>query len=341
MKSGDRVKFLNDTGGGIIIRFIDPETVLIRIEDGFEVPVKFSDIIPDNSKKANIYKDEKPQNNMIIPEGPGTEIKKTITAGELDNREDISEMRNSGQVYMAFTHEDKPNNFIIHLINDSDYDIYYTVGSRKMEQHLHQYSGLLEADTKVVLGHIRIIKTVEPIFYSIQYMGFKTGYYQPYEPVDCLIEIDTKYLANRQYETENDFFEEPASIFTITARHLSQRRKESSPGMDSSKKKFIAEKTSDKETSDSMEVDLHIHEIVEDTTGLSDGEILDIQLKRFQIALETAINGKLKKVVFIHGVGQGKLKYEIIRILRDKYPDLNYQDASFKEYGYGATMVLL
>jgi dsDNA-specific endonuclease/ATPase MutS2 len=53
------------------------------------------------------------------------------------------------------------------------------------------------------------------------------------------------------------------------------------------------------------------------------------------------LNGKVKKVVFIHGVGQGKLKYEITRILHDKYPDLKYQDASFKEYGYGATMILL
>jgi hypothetical protein len=317
MKSGDRVKFLNDTGGGIIIRFLDPETVLVRIEDDFEVPVKLGDIIPDNSKKANIYQDEKPQNNMKIPEAPEKEITKSATGREPDNRENISEMRNSGQVYLAFTHEDKPNNFKINLINDSDYDIYYTVGSRKMEQHLHQYSGLLEADTKVVLGNIRIIKTIEPIFYSIQYIGFRPGYYQPYEPVDCLIEIDTKYMADRQYETENDFFEAPAAIFSITSKHLSQRRKESSPAMDSSTKKSI------------------------DTSGLSDGEILDIQLKRFHIALETALNGKVKKVVFIHGVGQGKLKYEIIRILQDKYPDLNYQDASFKEYGYGATMVLL
>jgi dsDNA-specific endonuclease/ATPase MutS2 len=120
--------------------------------------------------------------------------------------------------------------------------------------------------------------------------------------------------------------------------------------MDSAAKEFIAEKIrdkepnklkQDKETSNSMEVDLHIHEIVEDTSGLSDGEILDIQLRRFQMALETALIGKVKKVVFIHGVGQGKLKYEITRILHDKYPDLKYQDASFKEYGYGATMILL
>jgi dsDNA-specific endonuclease/ATPase MutS2 len=80
---------------------------------------------------------------------------------------------------------------------------------------------------------------------------------------------------------------------------------------------------------------------VDDESGLTDGEILEIQLRRFEMALETALNGNVRKIVFIHGVGQGKLKYEISKVLNKKYPDLKYQDASFKEYGYGATMVLL
>lgn len=47
MNIGDKVKFLNETGGGVITKFIDPETVLVRIEDGFEVPVKRKGLIPD------------------------------------------------------------------------------------------------------------------------------------------------------------------------------------------------------------------------------------------------------------------------------------------------------
>jgi dsDNA-specific endonuclease/ATPase MutS2 len=50
---------------------------------------------------------------------------------------------------------------------------------------------------------------------------------------------------------------------------------------------------------------------------------------------------KSKKIVFIHGVGNGKLKHELRRILDAEYKNLRYQDASFKEYGFGATMVLL
>jgi dsDNA-specific endonuclease/ATPase MutS2 len=40
-------------------------------------------------------------------------------------------------------------------------------------------------------------------------------------------------------------------------------------------------------------------------------------------------------------VGQGVLKQEIAKLLKSKFPKYIFQDASFKEYGYGATMVIL
>ena len=74
---------------------------------------------------------------------------------------------------------------------------------------------------------------------------------------------------------------------------------------------------------------------------MTNGEIIEIQLGRFETALQTAVNANSNKIVFIHGVGNGRLKHELRKKLDRKYPDLKYQDASFKEYGYGATMVYL
>jgi dsDNA-specific endonuclease/ATPase MutS2 len=74
---------------------------------------------------------------------------------------------------------------------------------------------------------------------------------------------------------------------------------------------------------------------------MAPGEIIQIQLARFETALQGGLKGNTKKMVFIHGIGNGKLKYEITRALDSKYPKLKYQDASFKEYGYGATLVYL
>ena len=61
----------------------------------------------------------------------------------------------------------------------------------------------------------------------------------------------------------------------------------------------------------------------------------------FRKELESSITQKVKKIVFIHGLGNGTLKFEVRRILDDEYKFLTYQDASFKEYGFGATLVIL
>lgn len=339
MKIGDKVKFLNDTGGGVIAKFIDQEMVLVRIEDGFEVPVRLSELIPDISRKTNVFMREKEESERPSPEEKQIQM---IT-------KDTTEPDNSGQVYLAFTHAGNPRHLNMHLINDTDYHIYYIIGLRKLEQHLYEYSGLLEPDTKVVLGDFKITRTDESIIFAVQYIGFKRGYYLPFIPVDRIIEIDSQQLVDQQYESENDFFDKPAALFTVDVdntenikfRDMSPDFSDKESGIKKMKPETNKKITGTQKPSEIMEVDLHIHEIVENESVLTDGEILDIQLRRFEMALETALRGNVSKIVFIHGVGQGKLKYEISKVLNKKYPDLKYQDASFKEYGYGATMVLL
>ena len=86
------------------------------------------------------------------------------------------------------------------------------------------------------------------------------------------------------------------------------------------------------------EVDLHIEELIENTNGLSNFEMLNIQLERFEKELDDALEKNMKKIVFIHGVGNGRLRQEIASVLK-KTKGVSFQDASYKEYGYGATQV--
>ena len=69
--------------------------------------------------------------------------------------------------------------------------------------------------------------------------------------------------------------------------------------------------------------------------------MLDIQMERFRSEMEAAIRNGTKRIVFIHGLGQGTLKSELRRELGTRYKKYDVQDASFREYGYGATMVIL
>ncbi len=92
---------------------------------------------------------------------------------------------------------------------------------------------------------------------------------------------------------------------------------------------------------DSMEVDLHIEELLDSITGMSNAEIITIQLSQVRIKMEEAMAAHMRRIIFIHGVGNGRLKSEIIRILREDYPSCEFYDASMSKYGFGATEVRL
>lgn len=87
------------------------------------------------------------------------------------------------------------------------------------------------------------------------------------------------------------------------------------------------------------EVDLHIHELIDSEKGMSNFDKLSLQVNTARKELEAAIAKKQSKIIFIHGRGEGVLKKEL-RTLCSKYP-VEFHDASYMEYGMGATEVLI
>ena len=88
-----------------------------------------------------------------------------------------------------------------------------------------------------------------------------------------------------------------------------------------------------------LEVDLHIEQLVPSTRNLDTFDILNYQIRHAKGKLEWAIAKRISKIIFIHGVGDGILKKELLGLLK-RYP-VRFTDASFKKYGYGATEVSL
>jgi len=85
---------------------------------------------------------------------------------------------------------------------------------------------------------------------------------------------------------------------------------------------------------------LHIEELIDSHSGLTNSEILSVQLERFEKEIQYCLSNGIKKLIVIHGVGNGKLKQEIVSILKT-IDDITYYDASYKNYGYGATEILI
>lgn len=90
-----------------------------------------------------------------------------------------------------------------------------------------------------------------------------------------------------------------------------------------------------------LEIDLHAHELLDTMVGLEPKDILDYQLKVFRDTMDSYLKQRGCRIVFIHGKGNGVLRKAILKDLRTRYAQCNYQDASFREYGYGATMVTI
>lgn len=96
---------------------------------------------------------------------------------------------------------------------------------------------------------------------------------------------------------------------------------------------------------DFIEIDLHIEVLVDKHSHLSNFEIVQIQMQKCRSAVQTAIEYKTKKLILIHGKGEGVLKSEIRHYLNQfshtagRY--FEFYDASFNEYGNGGATEIM
>ncbi|THD66526.1 DNA mismatch repair protein MutS [Robertkochia marina] len=89
-----------------------------------------------------------------------------------------------------------------------------------------------------------------------------------------------------------------------------------------------------------MEVDLHIHQLTQTTRGLTNHDMLTLQLDTAKRQLEFAISKRIRRIVFIHGVGEGVLRTEL-EYLFGRYDNVSWYDADYQKYGLGATEVYI
>jgi hypothetical protein len=360
-KAGDKVKFLNEVGGGTVTR-IKQQTAYVKTSDGFEIPALFSEIIKVEETGFGGMKPEpvvpvfQPKQQPVFGKREEAEETEDEFYNDTEDNEVITSENCTLNILLGLVPVKRKNGeacsgFQIYLISDCDYHMLYTFSVVKDNFVRGRKAGHVENDTKVQVDTFMLQELKEIQSFKINCIFYKKGIYLPHEPVIYEYKTDALFLADPDNWTENDYFDENAMIINVTEMSLlyeiermvtetedkyiiQKKRKGLVP-------KKLAVKPASSASPDMEEVDLHIEHLIEDYSAMTPGEIMDMQLSRFTIALEGAIRGKTKKIVFIHGLGNGKLKYEICKTLDRKYPKLRYQDASFKEYGYGATMVLL
>ncbi len=94
-----------------------------------------------------------------------------------------------------------------------------------------------------------------------------------------------------------------------------------------------------KKNNQTLEVDLHIHQLIDSEKGMTNYDMLSLQVQTAKKELENAIQKKLKRIVFIHGIGEGILKKELHQMLEKYHVEIS--EASYNKYGQGATEVYI
>ena len=355
-KKGDRVKFLNDVGGGIITRIDEKtKTAYVENEDGFEIPVYLSQLLSADVSQSEsspfTTTSRSPSEDLSVETFAPAE---KTTAPEYIDLTDETEEPNidaSVNILLAWIPQRKKSGktaFDLYLVNDCSYHIMYVATMINDGVYRGIQAGMLENETTIHLTQIPIEQLKQTGSVRIEMLFFKKGAYLPQEPMRYELKIDEFYLMDAVNYTTNVYFDEKALIYNISEEYLmaeiekvatvTQALFEQEKKQADQQQPKPAKKTPE---NDIEEVDLHIEQLVDNPKSLTPAEMLDMQMKHFATALEEAISKKTKRIVFIHGVGNGRLRLEIHRTLSYKYPKLRFQDASFQEYGFGATMVII
>jgi hypothetical protein len=86
-------------------------------------------------------------------------------------------------------------------------------------------------------------------------------------------------------------------------------------------------------------VDLHIEKITDDWSGLSNHEIVSLQLKTFEKYYDLAVAHMQPSLIVIHGVGTGRLREEIHEQLKHRKEVKTFVNQYHPAFGYGATEI--
>lgn len=378
-KAGDRVRFLNATGGGVITR-IEGKTAYVEDDDGFESPILLKDVVvvlPAGHEAAvkgsNIMFDQKAFDaGRKMPEEKKPE---PVKAPEAVKEEPIEETDHGDvpNIVLAFEPDNikKLSNtrFAGVLVNDSNYYLDFTFLKRSSEDRgwVLVYRGTVNPNELIdvaVLTHEDLPDYGRVALQAIAYKKDKVFSMLP--PLNVTRKLDLTKFHKLHCFRESRYFDGQVLEFPLisggeTIKQLEIDTQKLEEGIKGAADKNLAKELSKKyrtETSSGnqgktnvkespykklplIEVDLHIGELTDTLTGMEPKDMLEMQLGEVRKTMKAHEKRIGQKIVFIHGKGEGVLRKAVLDLLKKEYPKAELQDASFREYGFGATLVTI
>lgn len=359
IKVGDKVRFLNAVGGGKVSAFQGKDIVIVLEEDGFETPVLRRDVVVvEETNEYNFPVANASKNKEVAVD---TEAEARPSAPKHDNSDytfDEKDETPEGEklnLFLGFVPVDPKKLQVcdtdVYLVNDSNYYLDFTLvtGEEKAVVKAH---GTIEPQTKLFLESIKKTDLNEWEWVRFQALPYKRrDGYTIKRAVDVALKLNqTKFFKLHAFK-ENDYFDEDALLSTLlindepdlTPRYecLESQPKAFQQAVKEKERKPQRTVSKSSKPNEVVEVDLHINELIDNTRGLTNTEMLEYQLKAFRETMDKHIKQKGQRIVFIHGNGEGVLRKAIEDDLRRNYPTCKFYPAPFQKYGHGAKLVIV
>jgi hypothetical protein len=346
----DTVRFLNTVGGGKVKKIINKQLVLVEDEHGFDVPVLISECIVVESagnEKMGQEPVAKEEDKKVISPKPEVKTEKNNTPEETAEGEQIT----ACLVYLPTDEKSLSNtSYECYFVNDSNYYLFINYMNRENNAWKSRYNGLVEPNTKIFLEEFdkSELNDIEKV--CVQFVAFKHN--KPFRfknPCSVELRVDTVKFYKLHCFQENDYFDDNALVYYVMQNDVPERELLVSAGdieqamkeKQQTDRRPHIQRIEKKEKNPIIEIDLHINQLLDTTVGMDNATMLEYQLAKFHEVMNENIKNRKQKIVFIHGKGDGVLKSAILKELKNRYKKCYYQDASFREYGFGATMVTI
>lgn len=353
MKIGDKVRFLSEIGGGRVAGFQGKNIVLVEDEDGFQVPMPMSEVVVIGEENyATSHVVEVKQQQKLLKSKP-VEIEPADRP--VTFKAPVEERKGGEQLsaYLAFVPMDvkelSQTRFETYFVNDSNYYLRFTYMTAEGNAWQLRDTAEVEPNTQVFIEEFgrEDLNGMERI--AVQLLPYKRDKsFLLKSAVDVQLRIDPVKFYKLHTFQQSVFFEQPALVYTIiendkavTPLIVDAQQLKANLFQKADEPKARPLITPPRNPGDPVVVDLHASELLDTTAGLSPTDILNYQLETFRKTLKQYEKQKGTKIVFIHGKGEGVLRKALVNELQYRYKQYTYQDASFREYGYGATQVTI
>lgn len=232
MKIGDKVRFLSEVGGGRVSGFQGKDIVLVEDEDGFDVPMKINEVVVVGKESYETSRMvEVKQRGGQQPKAPKEEVETEPADRPVTFRAKPEERKGGDKLsaFLAFVPMDvkelSQTRFESYFVNDSNYYMRYVYMVAENNSWQVRSMGEVEPNTKEFIEEFGRENLNEIEHACVQIIAYKKDKYFLLKPtVNALVNIDPVKFYKVHTFRENDFFEQPALVYTIIENDVQKVR---------------------------------------------------------------------------------------------------------------------